>query len=183
MQTLSAPYKFGDDEIVNIASEYLLGVDANQPGTMILHDPVVEDVGANLHPETVPTSGGRPASDGCSDIILHNWDNYRKIWRLGTVLVGAASIAACAGAPVVTATPSSCSSLLPSEWKAGVAGAPLPDGNAVADWVVFGEQQTGKLEVANGRTRDAITVIERCESRDAAAVKKATRSWLGRLFG
>ena len=97
--------------------------------------------------------------------------------------VAALSLSACAGTPVVTATPSSCSSLLPESWKAGVAGAPLPDGNTVADWVVFGEQQTGKLEVANGRTRDAITVVERCEARDAAAIKKATRGWLGRLFG
>jgi hypothetical protein len=49
--------------------------------------------------------------------------------------------------------------------------------------VSFGDQAIGKLDVANGRTRDAIDIVTKCEARDAAAVKRATRSWLGRLFG
>jgi hypothetical protein len=93
------------------------------------------------------------------------------------------SLSACAGAPIVTAAPSSCATLIPQEWKQGVAGAPLPDGNTVADWEVFADAQTGKLDQANGRTIDTIGIIERCEARDAAAVKKATRGFLGRLFG
>ena len=44
-------------------------------------------------------------------------------------------------------------------------------------------QQTGRLDVANGRTRDAIEIVERCEARDAAAVQKARRGWFKRLFG
>jgi hypothetical protein len=95
----------------------------------------------------------------------------------------ALSLSACAGAPVVTAMPSSCAALLPAEWKQGVAGAPLPDGNTVGDWEVFADAQTGKLDVANGRTRDSIGIIERCEARDAAAVKHATRGFFGRIFG
>lgn len=93
------------------------------------------------------------------------------------------SLTACVGAPVVTATPSSCAALLPSEWKDGVAGADLPDGNTVADWEVFADAQTGKLDQANGRTKDAIGIVERCEQRDAAAIRKATRGFFGRLFG
>jgi hypothetical protein len=101
-----------------------------------------------------------------------------------TILAASAlSLSACAGAPIVTAAPSSCSSLLPSSWRDGVAGADLPQGDQVGDWIVFGEQQTGKLEVANSRTRDAIDIVSRCESRDAAAIKKATRGFFGRLFG
>lgn len=91
------------------------------------------------------------------------------------------SLSGCA-TPIVTAAPNSCSSLLPSSWREGVAGAPLPDGNTVADWVAFGDAQTGKLDQANGRTVDAITIVERCESRDAAAVKHATKNWIGRIF-
>jgi hypothetical protein len=64
-----------------------------------------------------------------------------------------------------------------------VAGAPLPQGNTVADWEVFGDAQTGKLDQANDRTKDAIGIVERCEARDSAAVKKATRGFFGRLFG
>jgi hypothetical protein len=96
---------------------------------------------------------------------------------LSLVLVG------CAGPPIVAASSASCSTLLPPDWKLGVAGAPLPDGNTVGDWEVFADAQTGKLDQANGRTKDAIGIVERCEARDAAAVKKATRGFFGRLFG
>jgi hypothetical protein len=75
----------------------------------------------------------------------------------------------------VTAQGASCSSLLPDEWSKGVAPAELPDGSAIADWIVFGDQQTAKLDQANGRTRDAIAIVQRCEARDAQAVKRATR--------
>ena len=90
-------------------------------------------------------------------------------------------LAACAG-PTVLSTPNSCSTLLPTEWQAGVAPAPLPDGDTVGDWVAFGDAQTGKLDTANGRTRDAIGIIARCESRDALAVRKATRRKFLGLF-
>lgn len=93
--------------------------------------------------------------------------------------VGILSLTACAGAPVVTASPSSCATLLPVEWKQGVAGAELPQGDTVADWEVFADAQTGKLDQANGRTKDAIGIVERCEARDAAAIKHATRRFLG----
>lgn len=88
-----------------------------------------------------------------------------------------ALICASCAAPTVLSTPNSCASLLPVEWKRGVAGAELPGGDTVGDWVAFGDAQTGKLDVANGRTRDSISIIERCEARDAAAVRKATRRW------
>jgi hypothetical protein len=95
------------------------------------------------------------------------------------LLIGAVCLTvatSCAG-PTVLSTPNSCATLLPQEWKEGVAGAELPAGDTVGDWIAFGDAQTGKLDVANGRTRDSIGIIERCEARDAAAVKRATRRW------
>jgi hypothetical protein len=103
--------------------------------------------------------------------------------KLAILAASALSLSACAGTPIVTATPSSCAALLPPEWKQGVDGAPLPAGDTVADWEVFADAQTGKLDVANGRTKDAIGIVERCEARDAAAIKKASRGFFGRLFG
>ena len=91
-------------------------------------------------------------------------------------------VAACAGAPVVVATPNSCASLLPEEWKQGVAGAPLPDGDTVGDWIAFGDAQTGKLDIANDRTKSAIGIVERCEQRDKIAVQRATRHKLLGIF-
>jgi hypothetical protein len=83
----------------------------------------------------------------------------------------------------VTASGAGCSSLIPDEWKIGVAGAELPTEATVSAWEIFGDAQTGKLDQANGRTRDAIGILQRCEARDAAAVKRATRGFFGRLFG
>lgn len=80
------------------------------------------------------------------------------------------------GRPIVTTSAASCSALLPPDWKEGVAGADLPQGDTVGDWVAFGDAQTGKLDLANERTKASIGIVERCEARDAAAVKKATRS-------
>lgn len=84
-------------------------------------------------------------------------------------------LSACV-APTVLTQGAGCSSLIPDSWRAGIAGAPLPEGNTVGDWIVFGDAQTARLDQANSRTKDAIEIQRRCEARDAAAVKKATRS-------
>lgn len=111
---------------------------------------------------------------------LNIWNAYLgwigRNFELAVLIVIIAALAGCA-APTVLAPPNSCSTLLPADWKEGVAGADLPAGDTVGDWVAFGDAQTGKLDQANGRTRDTIGIIERCETRDAAAVKKATRRW------
>ena len=100
-----------------------------------------------------------------------------------TLLCAMPALVGCVGGPpIVTMSGAGCAALLPSEWRGGVIAAPLPDGDTVGDWVAFADAQTGKLDEANGRTRDAIGIVERCESRDAEAVKKARRGWLGRLL-
>ena len=83
----------------------------------------------------------------------------------------------------MTASGAGCAALLPVEWRAGVAAAALPDGLTVGDWIAFADAQTGKLDQANDRTRDAIGIVERCEARDGDAVKRARRGWLRRLAG
>ena len=87
--------------------------------------------------------------------------------------------AGCVGAPPIVTTPNACSTLIPTSWRAPVKGADLPEGNTVADWVAFGDAQTGQLDKANGRTTDALDIIGRCEARDLATVKKARP----RVFG
>jgi hypothetical protein len=91
--------------------------------------------------------------------------------------------ACAAGPPIVTTHAAACSTLLPPDWKNGVAGAPLPDGDTVGDWIVFADAQTGKLDQANDRTKSAIGIVERCEKRDADAVRRGTRGFFGRIFG
>jgi hypothetical protein len=95
-------------------------------------------------------------------------------------------LTACAGAPPIVAPSSACSALLPEAWRNPVPGAPLPGssasgGDTVGDWIQFGDAQTAQLDKANDRTVTAIGIVERCEARDAEAVKRAKRK--SRLFG
>lgn len=84
------------------------------------------------------------------------------------------------GRPIVQVMPNVCSSLLPDEWLKGVPSAELEhDGVAVGDWIKFADAQTGQLDKANERTAAAIGIVQRCEARDAAAVRKAR----SKLFG
>ena len=102
---------------------------------------------------------------------------FRSILPFATL-----ALAACAGGPpIVTLSGAGCAALLPNEWRTGVVAAPLPAGVTVGDWISFADAQTGKLDEANGRTRDAIGIVERCEARDADAVKRAKRGWMRRL--
>lgn len=89
------------------------------------------------------------------------------------------ALPACAGTPLIVATPSACSSLLPTEWLQGVPGAPLPDGNTVGDWVAFGDAQAAQIDKANDRYVSGVGIVSRCEARDAAAVKRAKPKFLG----
>lgn len=72
-----------------------------------------------------------------------------------------------------------CSSLLPDDWKRGVDGADLPTGDDVGDWIAFGDAQTGQLDKSNDRYRAAIGIVERCEARDAEAIRNSRRRFLG----
>src|SRR3954469_9334350 len=69
--------------------------------------------------------------------------------RLSIPLCAMLLCAACVGAPPIVTTPNACSTLIPDSWRAPVAGADLPEGNTVADWVAFGDAQTGQLDKAN----------------------------------
>ena len=103
--------------------------------------------------------------------------------NLSTLLLLALASTACAGAPsIVTASAADCAGLLPASWKEGVAGAALPPDEASAgDWIAFADAQTGRLDQANGRTVDAIAIVERCEAREREALKRAKAGWWGRL--
>lgn len=77
------------------------------------------------------------------------------------------------------ASPSACSTLIPDSWRLGVEGAVLPAGDTVGDWIAFADAQTGKLDMANGRTADSIAIVERCEERDRRAVDRSRPKFLG----
>ena len=106
-------------------------------------------------------------------------ETLRARLRLSILPLTLLALPACVGVPPIVASQSACSSLLPSEWREGVPGADLPQGATVGDWIAYADAQTGQLDKANDRTRAAIGIVERCEERDRAAVKKARRKVLG----
>lgn len=61
---------------------------------------------------------------------------------------------------------------MPAEWKDGVKSAPLPAQDGLEEWRTFGIRQTGKLDEANGRTKDTIGIQERCETMLNDALKR-----------
>jgi len=71
---------------------------------------------------------------------------------------------------------------LPDAWITGVPSAELEhDGVAVGDWIKFADAQTGQLDKANERIAAAIGIVQRCEARDAVAVRRAKPKLLGML--
>ena len=51
-------------------------------------------------------------------------------------------------------------------------GAALPAGSTVGDWIVFGDAQTGQLDLANLSKSTIVEIITACEARDAETVSK-----------
>lgn len=79
----------------------------------------------------------------------------------------------------------SCAALIPPDWEKGVGSAEFEgDGTAKADWEIFADRQTARVEQADGRTKDTIHIVRACEERDSQAVTHATkRGILHRVFG
>lgn len=77
------------------------------------------------------------------------------------------------GKPIVTAQSVGCSDLV-EPWLKPVEGAQLPEGQTIADWIVFGDAQTAALDKANDRIISGLETIQRCEERDREAIKRAT---------
>lgn len=75
---------------------------------------------------------------------------------------GAVLLAGCAS--TVRLPEARCSQLVPQTWEAGIEGADIPPGDETAEWQKAFVQQTGQLEKANGRTADAIGIVQRCEA-------------------
>ena len=60
-----------------------------------------------------------------------------------------------------------------SSWK-------TPDANAGALWISL-DEQTARLEMANGRTADVTAIVDRCEAERAKALAAPKTLWTLRL--
>lgn len=70
---------------------------------------------------------------------------------------------------------SACSDLVPEEWAKGVDHATYPPPTAdQGDWVAYANEEYGNVDDANGREKQTLTIVARCEAHDAALVKSLT---------
>lgn len=105
---------------------------------------------------------------------------------------------------MVIAPDANCPALVPDRWRQGVDHAPepapappapvAPAANApevaktaywksmydwamgeLKSWTNYGVAETQKVEDANGRTTDSLHIVEECEKRNSAAIKKAAK--------
>lgn len=95
-----------------------------------------------------------------------------------------ASVLASCVTPSIYAPKSKCSSLVPQSWSKPIADAKAPEqGSSMLDtlksWIGFGASQTEKKQAEFERKQVSVNLIKRCEERDAVAVEKAQKKFLG----
>lgn len=78
-------------------------------------------------------------------------------------------VSGCSKAPIISTPPAACASLLPKSWKQPVENAAIPDTgktdlDAAKAWAQAYVAESGKLDIANARTADAIAIFEACEA-------------------
>ena len=93
-------------------------------------------------------------------------------------------VAGCAAMRPIPAIPSafSCLALIPQADRQPVSPTPLPalEATAGALWIAL-DDQTARLNLANGRAADVLSITERCEAERAKAAPPAPRgmrAWL-----
>jgi hypothetical protein len=72
--------------------------------------------------------------------------------------------------------------MVPDSDRKPVAGTALPPPEAAAGslWVAL-DDQTARLDQANGRTADVLAITAQCEAERARASAPARRGWFGWL--
>lgn len=67
---------------------------------------------------------------------------------------------------------------MPDEWRKGVPSAPLPQRRTTGELAAFGDAQTGQLDIANARFKDADEIQSNCEMLlKEAAARVEPRPW------
>ena len=77
-----------------------------------------------------------------------------------------------------------CSRVIPPSYRAPVAPVPLPDASADAGdlWDAF-DGQTGKLDQANGRSADLVSMADACQAQQAKVLAALTPTPWWKVWG
>ena len=94
------------------------------------------------------------------------------------------AVGACALTRPIGTTPDvfSCAALIPPNDRQPVAPTALPPPDAVAGalWIAL-DEQTARLDMANGRAGDVVAIMDQCEAERAKAFAPPKPAWTLRL--
>lgn len=108
----------------------------------------------------------------------------KSVTRVLALMSIALAAQGCVGSRVIVPPKSACSTLVPESWEKGVGSAGFPaagstDLERLKSWTEFAVEQTARLMSSDGRLKDTIGIIRRCEERDMLALEKARPRFLG----
>lgn len=102
---------------------------------------------------------------------LSSTNRARALTSTLLLMLLAVPLSACTTPPPVFLSASDCASLVPNDWQLGIESAHPPADRTAGGWVSFGDAQTAQLDKANNRTKDAISIVTKCEARDREVAK------------
>lgn len=111
----------------------------------------------------------------------------RGLQRLFLLLSIPLAVTGCAATPPIQVTLAAldCSKLVPPSYLKPVAGTPLPAADATVGqiWISL-DDQTNRLDQANGRTSDLAAIAKACQAQQQAVVASLQSKpwWIGLLF-
>lgn len=62
--------------------------------------------------------------------------------------------------------------MIPESWAAGIEAVPLPGFETVGEVLTAFIDQSARLQMANDRTKDMVTIYQRCEELVNASQKR-----------
>ena len=111
----------------------------------------------------------------------------RQLPALTRASVLLSTLPAVAGCVAISPTPPippafSCAALIPDSDRKPVAPTALPPAEATAGvlWIAL-DDQTARLDQANGRAADVLAITQQCEAERAKLTPPARAGWLHRL--
>ena len=97
--------------------------------------------------------------------------------RVATLSLIVASLplagAGCVGTPRQVVILPACADLVPDRWKEGVKAPPIYSTEpTISDVMIYADAATARIDMANDRTSDTMSIIEACEKQNAKSAEK-----------
>jgi len=98
----------------------------------------------------------------------------RRVATLSLIVVlPMSAVAGCANIPRALVILPACADLVPDRWKEGVKAPPIYSAEpTISDVMIYADAATARIDMANDRTSDTMSIIEACEKQNAKSAEK-----------